>query len=95
MENMDKDEKRRRPRRPKQQIQKNIIDAVSSLVKEKCFSNITISTISQKSEVDVNAILSNFGSIENLLDIYFYFFDFWFLSTLNNQERFQKNPIRY
>lgn len=95
MNHIDKEEKKRRPRRSKQQIQKIIIDAVSSLVKEKGFANITISAISQKSEVDVNAILRNFGSLENLLDVYSHFFDFWFRNTLDNQERFQKHPVRY
>lgn len=95
MDNIDKEDKKRRPRRSKQQIQKAVIDAVSSLVKEKGFANITISAISQKSEVDVNAILRNFGSLEKLLDVYCHFFDFWFRNTLDNQERFQKNPIRY
>lgn len=92
---MKYEEKKRRPRRSKQQIQKTVIDAVSSLVKEIGFSNITISAISQKSEVDVNAILRNFGSLENLLDVYSHFFDFWFRNTLDNKESFQKNPARY
>lgn len=95
MENKGKEEKKRRPRRSRQEIQKMVLDAVSSLVKEKGFSNITITAISQKSEVDVNAILRGFGSLEQLLDMYSHFFDYWFRNTLENPDRLQNDPIGY
>lgn len=95
MENIDRVEKKRRPRRSRQQIQKMVLDAVSSLVKEKGFSNITITAISQKSEVDINAILRSFGSLEQLLDMYSHFFDYWFRNTLENPDRLKNDPIGY
>lgn len=95
MEEIEKKEKKRRPRRSKQAIQKVVLDAVSSLVKEKGFANITITSISQKSEVDINAILRLFGSVENLLDMYSHFFDYWFRNILEDPEKLTNDPIAY
>lgn len=95
MESIDKEEKKRRPRRSKQQIQNIVLDAVASLVKEVGFSNITITAIAQKSEVDINAILRSFGSLEELLDMYSHLFDYWFRKTLENSDRLQNDPVGY
>lgn len=95
MEKFDKEEKKRRPRRSRQQIQQIVLDTVSSLVKEKGFSNITITAIAQKSQVDINAILRSFGSLEGLLDGYVTLFDFWFRNTLENPERLQSDLMGY
>lgn len=95
MENIGGGDKKRRPRRSRQQIQKTVIDAVSSLVKEKGFSNITITAIAQKSEVDINAILRSFGSLEALLDAYSHLFDYWFRNTLENPDRLINDPVGY
>lgn len=95
MENLEVEEKKRRPRRSRQQIQKTVLDAVSSLVKEKGFTNITITSISQKSEVDINAILRSFGSLEELLDMYSHLFDYWFRTTMENPDRLREDPVGY
>lgn len=95
MERSDGTDKKRRPRRSKQVLQKVVLDAVSSLIKEKGFANITITSVSQKAEVDINAILRLFGSIENLLDMYSHFFDYWFRNTLEDPERLTNDPIGY
>lgn len=95
MGKIEKEEKKRRPRRSRQQIQQVVLDAVSSLVKEKGFSNITITAIAQKSEVDINAILRCFGSLEGLLDGYVTLFDFWFRNNLEDSDRLQNDLIGY
>lgn len=95
MEKKEDGEKKRRPRRSRQQIQKVVLDAVSSLVKEKGFSNITITAIAQKSEVDINAILRCFGSLQGLLDVYSHLFDYWFRSTIENPDRLADDPVGY
>lgn len=95
MEKFDKEEKKRRPRRSRQQIQQIVLDAVSSLIKEKGFSNITITAIAQRSQVDINAILRCFGSLEGLLDGYVTLFDFWFRNIHENPERLHSDLMGY
>lgn len=95
MEDIEDVEKKRRPRRSRQQIQKTVLDAVSSLVKERGFLNVTISAIAQKSQVDINAILRCFGSLEELLDVYAHLFDYWFRNTLENSEKLPNDLAGY
>lgn len=71
-------EKKRRPRRSKITLQRDILDAIAELVGEEGFANINLSSISQAAEVDINAIQRNFGSLERLLDRYVQIFDYWY-----------------
>lgn len=79
-------EKKRRPRRPKITLQRDIIDAIAILVSKNGFANITLSSVSQTAEVDINAILRNFGSLQRLLDRYAQIFDYWYDDVVRNAE---------
>ena len=95
VEDSESEDKKRRPRRSRQVLQKAVLDAVSSLVREKGFANITITAVAQKAEVDINAILRYFGSIEKLLDVYSHLFDYWFRNILEDPERLLTDPAGY
>lgn len=79
-------EKKRRPRRQKITLQRDILDAIAVLVSKNGFANINLSSISQTAEVDVNAILRNFGSLQRLLDRYAQIFDYWYDDVVRNAE---------
>lgn len=76
--------KKRRPRRSKITLQRDILDAIAELVGEEGFTNINLSSISQAAEVDINAIQRNFGSLERLLDRYVQIFDYWYDDIIRN-----------
>lgn len=78
------EEKKRRPRRPKIILQRDILDAIAILVSKNGFANVNLSSISQAAEVDINAILRNFGSLERLLDRYAQIFDYWYDDVVRN-----------
>lgn len=80
------EEKKRRPRRPRITLQRDILDAIAVLVSQKGFTNITLSSISQTAKVDINAILRNFGSLPRLLDRYAQIFDYWYDDAVRNAE---------
>lgn len=80
------EEKKRRPRRQKITLQRDILDAIAVLVSKNGFAHINLSSISQTAEVDINAILRNFGSLERLLDRYAQIFDYWYDDVVRNAE---------
>lgn len=89
------EEKTRRPRRPKITLQRDILDAVGVLVTEGGFSSINLSSISQKANVDINAILRNFHSLDRLLDRYAQIFDYWYDDVVRGYENAPEDPELY
>lgn len=79
-------EKKRRPRRTKMTLQRDILDAIAVLVNKNGFRNINLSAISQIAEVDINAITRNFGSLPRLLDRYAQIFDYWYDDVVRNTQ---------
>lgn len=81
------EKKERRPRRSKITLQRDVLDAVAYLVGKDGFSNINLTSIAQESDVNINAILRNFISLDRLLDRYAQIFDYWYDDIVKKSER--------
>lgn len=73
----------KRVRRSNYAVDRDILDAVASLIKEVGFSKITLPAIAQIAGVNISMIYRHFGTLENLLDIYVHKFDYWLNDILN------------
>lgn len=72
------DLKKRSPRRSKFTQYRDILDAIAELVGEEGFANISLTSISQITNIGGTVIVRNFGSLESLLDRYAQIFDYWY-----------------
>lgn len=72
------DLKKRSPRRSKFTQYRDILDAIAELVGEEGFANISLTSISQITNIGGTIIVRNFGSLESLLDRYAQIFDYWY-----------------
>lgn len=73
----------KRSRRSNYAVDKDILDAVASLIKEVGFSKITLPAIAQTANVNTSVIYRHFGTLDNLLDKYTHKFDYWLNSILD------------
>lgn len=73
----------KRSRRSNYAVDKDILDAVASLIKEVGFSKITLPAIAQTASVNTSVIYRHFGTLDNLLDKYTHKFDYWLNSILD------------
>ena len=73
----------KRNRRGNYAVDKDILDAVTSLIKEVGFSKITLPAIAQTANVNISVIYRHFGTLDNLLDKYTHKFDYWLNDILD------------
>lgn len=85
MENNETD-RNKRSRRNNYAVDRDILDAVSSLVKEVGFSKITLPAIAQAANVNLSVIYRHYGTLENLLDKYVHKFDYWLNDILDMEQ---------
>ncbi len=83
MEEKESNLKQVRVRRSNLAIERDVLNAVSSLVKEVGFSKITLLLISQKANVEISVINRHFGTLEQLLERYTQKYDFWLNDILD------------
>lgn len=73
----------KRNRRSNYAVDRDILDAVASLIKEVGFSKITLPTIAQTANVNISVIYRHFDTLDNLLDQYVHKFDYWLNDILD------------
>lgn len=76
---------KKRVRRSNIAIERDVLNAVNSLVREKGFSKISLVAISQKANIEISVINRHFGSLEKLLDRYTQRYDLWLDDPLKAQ----------
>lgn len=76
-------ENQKRNRRSNYAVDRDILDAVASLIKEVGFSKITLPAIAQTANVNISVIYRHFGTLDNLLDQYVHKFDYWLNDILD------------
>ena len=86
-------DKNKRYRRSNYAVDRDILDAVASLIKEVGFSRITLPSIAAAANVNISVIYRHFGSLENLLDKYTHKFDYWLNDILDMEEASNMNDV--
>lgn len=86
-------EKNKRNRRSNYAVDRDILDAVASLIKEVGFSKITLPAIANTANVNISVIYRHFGTLENLLDKYTHKFDYWLNDVLDMEEASNADDI--
>ena len=77
--------KSKRPRRTRAEIEANVFDAIRQLADTKGLSNITFVDICQYADVQLIVLTRNYGSMEKLIDKYAYTCDYWLHDLFNSQ----------
>ncbi len=70
-------EKKRRVRRSKTTIEKDVLNAVNALVEEVGFSNITLTAVAQRAQIEPTVFYRRYANLEDLFDQYTRKYDYW------------------
>lgn len=69
--------KKRRPKRTSDQIKNELFKAITEIIREDGFPDLTVNNLSEKSAVSKDLIYRYYGSFEKLLEEYYNENDFW------------------
>jgi AcrR family transcriptional regulator len=90
------EKKERRKRRTKLAIEKDVLAAVSSMIEEVGFRNVTLTGVAQRAQIEPIVFYRRYTNLENLFDLYTSKFDYWLSniadtmpSGLNDEQTFQ------
>jgi len=81
---MPSKESQKRIRRTKSAIDKDVLNAVNSLVEEIGFSNITLTAIAQKAKIESPVFYRRYKNLDDLFNKYTEKYDFWFSNIARN-----------
>lgn len=87
------EKKKRKPRRTRLMIRKDIFDAVSEIVKKEGFLKLSINQIAEYADMEPIVILRGFSTVENIIEQYVERFDFW-LSYFSHEDMVDFTPDR-
>lgn len=73
----DSDEKKRRVRRTKTTIERDVLNAVSSLIEEVGFANVTLTGVAQRAQIEATVFYRRYANMEELFDHYTRKYDYW------------------
>lgn len=76
--------KKKRIRRTNNEVERDIMAAVKSLVEEKGFANVTLSGIAQKAKVELPVIYNRYTDLNGLFEIFIEKYSFWLNDILEN-----------
>lgn len=69
--------KTRRPRRTKQAVEKDVMNAVASLIEEVGFTNVTLTGVAQRAQIEASVFYRRYENLEELFDVYVRKYDYW------------------
>lgn len=70
-------EKKRRARRTKTTIERDVLNAVSSLIEEVGFANVTLTGVAQRAQIEATVFYRRYANLEELFDQYTRKYDYW------------------
>jgi AcrR family transcriptional regulator len=89
-------EKKRRSRRTKITIERDVLNAVASLIEEVGFANVTLTGVAQRAQIEATVFYRRYANLEELFDQYTHKYDYWMgnlaemiPSELNDEESFK------
>jgi AcrR family transcriptional regulator len=74
----EKIQKPRRQRRTKANIEKDVLTAVTSMIEEVGFANVTLTGIAQRAKIEATVFYRRYANLEELFDEYTHKYDYWF-----------------
>lgn len=74
----EKVQKQRRQRRTKANIEKDVLAAVTSMIEEVGFANVTLTGIAQRAQIEPTVFYRRYANLEELFDEYTHKYDYWF-----------------
>lgn len=88
--------KTRRPRRTKKNVEKDVLDAVTSVIEDVGFGKVTLKEIAQRAKIEASVFYRRYNNLEELFEQYTKKYDYWFGSIaikmpldLNDEESFK------
>jgi Transcriptional regulator len=89
-------EKKRRKRRTKVTLERDVLNAVTSLIEEVGFANVTLTGIAQRAQIEATVFYRRYANLEELFDQYTHKYDYWMgnlleimPADLNDEEKFK------
>ena len=60
------EKKKRKPRRTKFSLEKDLMDAVKNIIEEDGFSKTTLASIAERADIMANVFYNRYGSLDEL-----------------------------
>lgn len=76
--NQEQEVPKKRNRRTKIAVDRDVLNAVNSLIEEVGFANVTLTAIAQRAKIESTVFYRRYNSLEDLFDRYTEKYDFWF-----------------
>jgi AcrR family transcriptional regulator len=76
--------KTRRPRRTKKNVERDVMDAVTSVIEDVGFGKVTLKEIAIRAKIEASVFYRRYNNIEELFDDYTRKYDYWFGSIAMN-----------
>lgn len=70
--------KTRRPRRTKKNVEKDVLDAVTSVIEDVGFGRVTLKEIALRAKIEASVFYRRYNNLEELFDNYTKKYDYWF-----------------
>ena len=70
-------DKTRKPRRTKAAIEREVLNAASSLIEEVGFANVTLTGIAKRAQIEPPVFYNRYANLEELFDQYVHKYDYW------------------
>jgi len=75
---MENIKKPRRQRRTKVALEKDVLNAVTSLIEEVGFANVTLTAVAQKAKIEASVFYRRYDNLDELFEEYTRRYDYWF-----------------
>ena len=85
----------RRKRRSSKDIEKAILDAATILIREDGFSNLTVTGIMQKADIEPIQFYKRYKDLDAFIDEYVRIFDYWFSDIIKESSQDSNINIQY
>ncbi len=79
--------KPRRPRRTKKNVEKDVLDAVTSVIEDVGFGKVTLKEIATRAKIEASVFYRRYDNLEELFDDYTRKYDYWFMSVADNMPK--------
>lgn len=70
--------KTRRPRRTKKNVEKDVLDAVTSVIEDFGFGRVTLKEIAQRAKIEASVFYRRYNNLDALFEDYTRKYDYWF-----------------
>jgi AcrR family transcriptional regulator len=73
----EKIKKPRRQRRTREAVEKDVLNAVTTLIEEVGFANVTLTGVAQRAQIEASVFYRRYDNLDELFDVYVRKYDYW------------------